>query len=304
MSRINVRVSNQLWRPGVPAGGTAGQYIQKSSSTDYDTEWVSGVTAAPHTIASHSDTTATGAELETLTDGSDADSLHTHDTSYVSGGTDVAIADGGTGASTAQAAIDSLTAVAGATNEHVLTKDTATGNAIFKAAAGGGGGGLWTEVAQTTISGSPSSVTFESLDSYDEYWFAIREFEFSADDYLVVRVKTSGSYLTSGYYSKLSANGGAGSTLTNGIHCWFQGVTAGNNPSRSDVYCGNLHSTAHYKLFSTCTYYDNNDGAYPSFATGSGYYGGATAAVTGIEFSSIGAATFESGTITLFGRNI
>ena len=31
-----------------------------------------------HTVASHSDTTATGAELETLTDGSDADSLHTH----------------------------------------------------------------------------------------------------------------------------------------------------------------------------------------------------------------------------------
>ncbi len=32
-----------------------------------------------HTIASHSDTTATGAELETLTDTSDADALHTHD---------------------------------------------------------------------------------------------------------------------------------------------------------------------------------------------------------------------------------
>lgn len=31
-----------------------------------------------HTVASHSDTTATGTELETLTDGSDADSLHTH----------------------------------------------------------------------------------------------------------------------------------------------------------------------------------------------------------------------------------
>lgn len=31
-----------------------------------------------HTIASHNDTTATGAELETLTDGSNADSLHVH----------------------------------------------------------------------------------------------------------------------------------------------------------------------------------------------------------------------------------
>ena len=59
-------------------------------------------------------------------------------TILVTGGSDVAVADGGTGASTAQAAIDALTAVSGATNEHVLTKDTATGNAIFKAAAGGG----------------------------------------------------------------------------------------------------------------------------------------------------------------------
>ena len=31
-----------------------------------------------HTVASHSDTTATGAELNTLTDGSNADALHTH----------------------------------------------------------------------------------------------------------------------------------------------------------------------------------------------------------------------------------
>ena len=56
---------------------------------------------------------------------------------YIAGGVDVAIADGGTGQSTAQAAIDALTQVAAATNEHVLTKDTATGNAIFKAAVGG-----------------------------------------------------------------------------------------------------------------------------------------------------------------------
>ena len=33
-----------------------------------------------HTVASHSDTTATGAELETLTDGSNADALHVHAT--------------------------------------------------------------------------------------------------------------------------------------------------------------------------------------------------------------------------------
>jgi len=52
--------------------------------------------------------------------------------------TDVGIAHGGTGQSTAQAAINALSAVGAATNEHVLTKDTGTGNAIWKAAAGGG----------------------------------------------------------------------------------------------------------------------------------------------------------------------
>ena len=51
----------------------------------------------------------------------------------------VAIANGGTGQTTAQLAINALTQVSGATNEYVLTKDTATGNAIFKASAGGGG---------------------------------------------------------------------------------------------------------------------------------------------------------------------
>ncbi len=34
--------------------------------------------SAAHTVASHSDTTGTGAELDTLTDGSNADSLHVH----------------------------------------------------------------------------------------------------------------------------------------------------------------------------------------------------------------------------------
>jgi len=50
--------------------------------------------------------------------------------------TDVGIAGGGTGQSTAQLAINALSAVSGATNEQVLTKDTATGNAIWKASTG------------------------------------------------------------------------------------------------------------------------------------------------------------------------
>lgn len=45
----------------------------------------------------------------------------------------VPITQGGSGQATAQAAINALSAVSGATNEHVLTKDTATGDAVFKA---------------------------------------------------------------------------------------------------------------------------------------------------------------------------
>jgi len=47
------------------------------------------------------------------------------------------IANGGTANTTAQAAIDALSNVAAATDEHVLTKDTASGNAIWKASSGG-----------------------------------------------------------------------------------------------------------------------------------------------------------------------
>jgi len=49
----------------------------------------------------------------------------------------VTIPTGGTGETSAQNAINALTQVAAATNEQVLTKDTATGNATFKNASGG-----------------------------------------------------------------------------------------------------------------------------------------------------------------------
>lgn len=58
------------------------------------------------------------------------------DSGVITGITDLAIADGGTGQSTAQLAINALSAVSGGTNEHVLTKDTGTGNATWKAGVG------------------------------------------------------------------------------------------------------------------------------------------------------------------------
>ncbi len=82
--------------------------------------------------------------------------------------TDLAIADGGTGQGTAQLAINALTAVSGATNEHVLTKDTGTGNAVFKAAVGGGGtpGGNDTELQYNNggAFGGLSTFTWDDTD--------------------------------------------------------------------------------------------------------------------------------------------
>ena len=56
----------------------------------------------------------------------------------VTGGT-VPLGSGGTGQTTAQAAIDALTQTSGATNNHVLTKN-ASGNAVWAAAPGASGG--------------------------------------------------------------------------------------------------------------------------------------------------------------------
>ena len=50
-------------------------------------------------------------------------------------GTAIGITYGGTGQTTAQAAINALTQVSGATDEYVLTKDTSTQNAVWKAAS-------------------------------------------------------------------------------------------------------------------------------------------------------------------------
>jgi len=52
------------------------------------------------------------------------------------------IANGGTGETTAQEAIDALSQVSGATDEYILTKDTGTGNAVWKANAGDGESGF------------------------------------------------------------------------------------------------------------------------------------------------------------------
>jgi len=71
-------------------------------------------------------------------------------------GTTIAIANGGTGQTTSQGAINALSSVAGATNEYVLTKDTGTGNAIYKAIPA-------TAIGDTITSATEGSVLFAGV---------------------------------------------------------------------------------------------------------------------------------------------
>lgn len=76
------------------------------------------------------------------------------------------IANGGSGQATQQAAIDALTAVSAATNEHVLTKDTATGNAVFKAAAGGSSLPVVDETAIVYKTGTPANTLILNVNAF------------------------------------------------------------------------------------------------------------------------------------------
>ena len=125
------------WRYVDYAPGSASSSTLVAGGNNGEFQYNNGGTLAGSTAL----TTTT---VTDLTDGGDS-TLHYHASDRALGnatGT-LAIANGGTGQTTAQLAINALTNVAGATNEYVLTKDTATGNAIFKASAGGGGG-YWT----------------------------------------------------------------------------------------------------------------------------------------------------------------
>ena len=153
-AELNIMDGSATTQATVTLAGTDGVVVsdadvmKQALVSDFDT-YVSGTTA---TLTNK---TLTSPILTTPAIGTPASGVLTNCTGYpgdsnlvttgtvTSGtwqGTAVAVNKGGTGSATAQSAIDTLSAVSGGTNEHVLTKDTSTGNAIWKVAPGAAGG--------------------------------------------------------------------------------------------------------------------------------------------------------------------
>lgn len=100
--------TEKVWEPKSPAEVLAILSGEAAADFAMNSNKITGLTAGAasgeaveydqlhpqaHTIASHSDTTATGAETETLTDGSDSDALHTHTYANLTDAKTIGIAD-------------------------------------------------------------------------------------------------------------------------------------------------------------------------------------------------------------------
>ena len=142
--------------PGIPAG--AGALPTANIPT------ITNAMLAPITTAS----TVSGAAITGLA-------------SLPLGAGPVPVANGGTGQTTAQLAINALTAVSAATNEYVLTKDTGTGNATFKAVPG-------SSLIETKAISGTATATFTGLVSGAVYRLLIDVTGNSASTQLYVTV--------------------------------------------------------------------------------------------------------------------
>jgi hypothetical protein len=117
---------------------SAGIVITKlaSGTANYIVKTNSGGTALEHGLITNANIDASaGIALSKLATDPLARANHTGTQAFSTITGTVPINQGGSGATTAQDAINALTQVSGATNEYVLTKDTSTGNATWKVAS-------------------------------------------------------------------------------------------------------------------------------------------------------------------------
>jgi hypothetical protein len=162
----------------------------------------------------------------------------------------VAIGNGGTGQTTAQLAINALTAVGAAPNEYVFTKDTGTGNAIWKV---GGGAGLAWGASISGTSGTGVTLTVGASASASTIAQSIVIDNTQTNNSTALRINTgtgndSGGNILSGIELDCDTTfkNVAGGSVSMFLHCFASGTT----PNRSvgiigGVNCNTNSSVGH-----------------------------------------------------------
>lgn len=248
---------------------------------------------------------------------------------YRAGGTDVPIADGGTGASTATAAFDALSPMttagdlivggasgtrtrlaAGATSGHVLTS-TGSGSApSWQAAAGGGGGSLvWLQRQTASASATLDFTSFISA-TYDTYQFEFTNIIGATDAALFYMRMGTGvgptydagtNYHWLGWLAVASAAGATGASSGANQITLLSAVDTGATlmSINGTVKLYNPAGAVLWKPVTGQLSYMDNLNNVPGMTTIGGAYRSATA-VTGIRFL-MSTGNITSGTIDVYG---
>lgn len=271
---------------------------------------ISNITVGTVTIGDH----ATSANPHS---GSAASGANSDITSLTGLTTDLAVTHGGTGrgTATAYAPICGGTTATGAhqsvasvgTSGQVLTSNGAGALPTFQNA--GGGGGAWNLIQTQTVSSAVASVDFTTnIDStYDNYIVVGHNIVGDTDnDFLLMRVRSGGSFQTSSYRDHLhrstsgsatyvgsASNGRAYILLNDG-----NGTTGGENSS-IQLVIGNPSNTTYYSPIYGFGCHIDQGGAAVNNSLGAAWTGG-VGAIDGLRFYFI-TGNVAAGTFSLYG---